>query len=166
MKVTSRAAAAKRYGSIDLANKSWVGEKTWMALLAIPPELAGKWCVFGDPRAIVKRIYCNKDMHAPLIAALKAVKDRGLQAELKTFDGCFNIRAVRGNNSLSSHAYGLAIDLNAKENGLGAVPKLSAAFVKCFTDQGFDWGGNFSRKDGMHFSYCWEYVAPKTSPLA
>jgi hypothetical protein len=45
----------------------------------------------------------------------------------------------------------MAIDVNAFENGLGKKPKLSAGFVKCFTDAGFVWGGNFARLDGMHF---------------
>jgi hypothetical protein len=31
------------------------------------------------------------------------------------------------------------------------TPKLSAGFVKCFTDNGFEWGGYWQRKDGMHF---------------
>jgi hypothetical protein len=37
----------------------------------------------------------------------------------------------------------------ARSRGLGDVYKRQ---VKCFTDNGFDWGGNFkSRLDGMHF---------------
>jgi hypothetical protein len=52
---------------------------------------------------------------------------------------------------MSLHSWGLAIDVNAFENGLNQTPKLSAGFVKCFTDAGFDWGGTWQRKDGMHF---------------
>jgi hypothetical protein len=29
--------------------------------------------------------------------------------------------------------------------------KLSPGFVKCFTDNGFEWGGTWKRKDPMHF---------------
>jgi hypothetical protein len=100
---------------------------------------------------IPKKIYCNKDMVTPLSKAFKNLIDTGHISELKTYDGCFNIRKKRGLNSMSLHSWGVAIDVNAFENGLGVVPKLSAGFVKCFTDAGFDWGGVWKRKDGMHF---------------
>ena len=52
---------------------------------------------------------------------------------------------------MSLHSWGIAIDVNAFENGLNQIPKLSPGFVKCFTDAGFEWGGTWKRKDGMHF---------------
>jgi hypothetical protein len=52
---------------------------------------------------------------------------------------------------MSLHSWGIAIDVTAFENGLGKEPKLSSGFVKCFTDAGFEWGGTWKRKDGMHF---------------
>jgi len=100
---------------------------------------------------IPKRIYCNKDLVEPLKKALKALIDTGHVKELKTWDGCFNIRKKRGLSSMSLHSWAIAIDVNAFENGLNQTPKLSAGFVKCFTDNGFEWGGAWSRKDGMHF---------------
>ena len=100
---------------------------------------------------IPKKIYCNKDLVDPLSKALQALITTGHVKELKTWDGCFNIRKKRGLSSMSLHSWAIAIDVNAFENGLNATPKLSAGFVKCFTDNGFDWGGNWTRKDGMHF---------------
>ena len=100
---------------------------------------------------IPKRIYCNKDMVGPLSKAFQALITTGHVNELKTWDGCFNIRKKRGLTSMSLHSWGIAVDLNAFENGLNMTPKLSAGFVKCFTDNGFDWGGTWQRKDGMHF---------------
>jgi hypothetical protein len=100
---------------------------------------------------IPKKIYCNKDMVDPLAKAFQALITTGHVKELKTWDGCFNIRKKRGLTSMSLHSWGIAVDLNAFENGLNMTPKLSPGFVKCFTDNGFDWGGTWQRKDGMHF---------------
>ena len=100
---------------------------------------------------IPKRVYCNRDMVKPLEAAFKNIIERGLVGELKTWDGCFNIRKKRGAVSPSLHSWGLAIDINAAWNGFGKTPTMSKALVKCFTDVGFDWGGTWSKPDGMHF---------------
>jgi hypothetical protein len=101
---------------------------------------------------IPKKIYCNKDFVKPLEAAISQLINTGHIKELKTWDGCFNIRKQRGSLSkLSLHSWGIAIDVNAAWNGLHKKPTLSSGFVKCFTDNGFTWGGNWRRSDGMHF---------------
>ena len=100
---------------------------------------------------IPKKLYCNKQIVAPLIQAFTNLIDRGVVNELKTWDGCFNVRRKRGLKSLSLHSWGIAIDINAAWNGLGKEPTMSKELVKCFTDAGFDWGGTWTRKDGMHF---------------
>jgi hypothetical protein len=120
------------------------------------PNLQKSMILWDVPTAleigvIPKRIYCNKDMVQPLAGAFNNLILRGFVNELKTWDGCFNIRKKRGLQSMSLHSWGIAIDVNAFENGLGKEPKLSPGFVKCFTDAGFEWGGNWKRKDGMHF---------------
>ena len=100
---------------------------------------------------IPKKLYCNKDIVGPLTLAFSNLISRGFVNELKTFDGCFNIRKKRGLSSMSLHSWGIAIDVNAAWNQLNMKPTLSSGFVKCFTDVGFDWGGNWDRLDGMHF---------------
>jgi D-alanyl-D-alanine carboxypeptidase len=113
------------------------------------------WDVPADIRAalpaIPARIYCNNDLRAPLEKAFRNLISRGLTKELRTWDGCYQVRNKRGLGSLSLHSWAIAIDVNAAWNRLGQKPTVSAAFVKCFTDAGFDWGGNWSRPDGMHF---------------
>jgi len=133
--VTS-AQALKKYGQPSSSNPNLV-------LWDVPTEL--------EIGLIPKRIYCNKDLVGPLSKAFKALIDTGHVKELKTWDGCFNIRKKRGLTSMSLHSWAIAVDMNAFENGLNQTPKLSAGFVKCFTDNGFEWGGAWSRKDGMHF---------------
>lgn len=101
--------------------------------------------------AIPGRIYCNQDMRPALAQAIVNLITRRHIDELKTWDGCFNIRPKKGGASASLHSWGLAVDVNASWNAFGAVPKLSAGFVQCFKDAGFDWGGEWHVPDGMHF---------------
>lgn len=102
-------------------------------------------------KVIPKRIYCNTLMINPLTKAFENLNITGAYKELKTWDGCYNVRKVRGGTAWSLHSWAIAIDVNAAENGLNMIPKLSSKFVQCFKDAGFDWGGDFKRKDGMHF---------------
>jgi len=132
--VTS-AQALKKYGDPALERN--------MILWDIPTYL--------EVGVIPKRLYCNKDMTYPLSVAFKNLIDTGFVKELKTWDGCFNIRKKRGLASMSLHSWGIAIDVNAAWNQLNMTPTLSAGFVKCFTDAGFEWGGTWKRLDGMHF---------------
>ena len=133
--VTS-AQCLKKYGEPSDSNKN-------MVLWDVPG--------FLEIGVIPKRIYCNKDLIEPLTKAFQELIRTDYVKELKTWDGCFNIRKKRGLSSMSLHSWGIAIDVNAYANCLGCDPKLSAGFVKCFTDNGFDWGGTWTRKDGMHF---------------
>jgi hypothetical protein len=133
--VTS-AQCLKKYGQPSPSNSH-------MTLWDVPGHL--------EIGVIPKRIYCNRDLVQPLANAFQELIRTGHVNELKTWDGCFNIRKKRGLTSMSLHSWGIAVDMNAFENGLGQTPKLSPGFVKCFTDNGFDWGGNWTRKDGMHF---------------
>lgn len=115
-----------------------------MTVLDIHPELHIK--------VIPNHIYCNKAMVKPLTEALHNVIARGCTMDIRTWDGCFNIRSTRGASGIPSlHSWGLAIDLNAAWNPLGKQPTMHKDLVSCFTDAGFDWGGHWSRPDGMHF---------------
>lgn len=128
--------ALKKYGKPTINNPHLV-------LWDVPSEL--------EIGVIPKRIYCNKDLIGPISEAFKKLIDTKAVNELKTWDGCFNIRNKRGLASMSLHSWAIAVDVNAFENGLNQIPKLSKEFVECFTSSGFDWGGTWTRKDGMHF---------------
>lgn len=158
MKCTTVQKAIERYGAIDFASKHWAMQSHWIIMYEVPEAMFPNWHVL-DTKMPVKHIAVNRDMYDPLDAALKSLIKGGLADELHTFDGCLNIRPVRGTlHSPSCHSYGLALDLDAAMNPLGdPTSSFSSGFVKCFTDQGFNWGGNFHhRKDPMHFSYAWE----------
>ena len=118
-------------------------KETHMILWDVPAHL--------EIGAIPKRLYCNGDMIVPLGQAFENIIQRGLIDQLKTFDGCFNIRKKVQGNSPSLHSWGVAVDINAAWNGYGKKPTMSKELVACFADAGFDWGGVWSRADGMHF---------------
>ena len=133
MTVTSKQ-ARERYGDPT--------KESAMVLFRVPEVL--------QLGAIPKRIYANKDLVAPLTEALNNIVARGLADQVRTWDGCFQIRRTRTGTSASLHSWGLAIDINAAWNGLGKVPTMSKELVACFTDAGFEWGGTWKNPDGMH----------------
>lgn len=122
-----------------------------MVLWDVPPEL--------EIGALPNRVYCHKLLVEPLAKAFYNIINRGLVDQVKTWDGCFNIRQKKGGKSWSLHAWGLAIDINAAWNGFNKKPTMSKELVACFTDAGFIWGGEWGGKeatnyrgcDGMHF---------------
>ena len=140
--------AETRYGLIE--NGKWADELKWCTVLAIPAELSVSWMntATGGPTT---HIYCNRDMAPALGRALQNIISRGLIGQLKTFDGCFIIRCIRGESTISVHSYALAVDINASTNKLGTLGDMSDDLAKCFTDEGFIWGGTFGRVDKMHF---------------
>lgn len=130
------------------------------------PELEKSMVLWDVPQilevgVIPKKLYCNKDLIEPLSKALAALIRTGKVSELKTWAGCFNIRGKRSNPmSYSLHSWGVAIDMNPSHNAMGFTrdqliktgkTPFSPEFVKCFTDNSFDWGGDWKNPDCMHF---------------
>jgi peptidoglycan hydrolase-like protein with peptidoglycan-binding domain len=85
--------------------------------------------------------------------------------------GCFNWRLIRGSLARSMHSGAIALDINPAQNPMkyGAlVTDMSAAFVACWTGNGFVWGGVWNRKDAMHFelaSHTEPAIVPTTPPV-
>lgn len=112
----------------------------------------------GAPKSGRVRIH---RLIAPRLESLWAAwQAAGLLDEILTWDGSFAERFVRGRRTLSSHAFGIAFDLNARWNPLGQRPPAAGRIgsvlrlVPLANAHGFFWGGHFrSRPDGMHFEY-------------
>jgi hypothetical protein len=147
--ITPQQCAAK-FGQPIPAN-----EPKYMATWQVPVDIRAAYAHVKFSAAgtvgFPARIYCNRLLPGPLERALRNLMAFGLNKEMKTWDGCFMVRPMRGATAASIHSWGLAVDVNQATNQQGHAPTLSAQFVKCFTVAGFDWGGNWFRKDGMHF---------------
>lgn len=100
-------------------------------------------------------VTCHRLIADKLRAVFEEIKAKGLSREIHTFDGCYNNRNKRGGTTKSTHAWGIAVDLNASENPMGqrwqtpGQKKLAEIFLK----HGFTQVEN----DYMHFQYCRGY---------
>lgn len=103
-----------------------------------------------------KRIYCNKDLFPLLNLTFDILHRLGLQSELESYDGCFNVRPIRGTEESprwSIHSFGLAVDFNAATNPLGGPVTFSPRFLAAMKACGWTCGADFRRADGMHFQW-------------
>ncbi|WP_445267888.1 M15 family metallopeptidase [Trichlorobacter ammonificans] len=134
-------------------NPAW--ETGHLATAPIPFAIPLSW----DRTRRVQGIYCHK-LLAPLVSDLfRAIQQEGLQEQITTFGGCFNCRPKRQSNKLSTHSWGIAIDLNPETNRQGSPGDMSGELVALFKRYGFAWGGTWSgrNKDPMHFQFCTGY---------
>ncbi len=101
---------------------------------------------------IIGLLECHEAMFAPLSAALQELVDRDLAhpVDPTDSDGCWAPR-VQAGTTLSSHAWGIAIDLNVHGNHYGATPTMPDEVIETFVRHGFVWGGDWLIPDGMHF---------------
>ena len=100
---------------------------------------------------ILGQLTCNKYMMPQLRAALLEVQRRGLADEIKYHVGCYYPRFIAGTTTLSNHSFGLAIDINSRENQRGTVGEMNREVVAIFKLWGFAWGGDWAYTDPMHF---------------
>lgn len=117
------------------------------------PQLRG---VKGAPAS--GRIRVHRLVREQVKALFQAWEDDGLLPLVRTWEGSFYPRFVRGSSvTLSNHSWGTAFDINYQWNMLGRMPALrgqpgSVRELAPRANQfGFYWGGHFSRHDGMHF---------------
>lgn len=155
MNIPFRSKLAVTYGMI-IQNPvtdelTWSEQNKFLQYFSIPSPLQVYFLYAGKPTT---RIAMNRDMIAPFAAALTNIQQRKCQNFIQSYDGCFNIRHTRGEESLSVHSWGLAIDLNAVANPLGGPGTMAQPLINCFTDAGFIWGGSFKdRIDPQHFQF-------------
>ena len=79
---------------------------------------------------------------------------------LKNSAGGYNYRVISGTKRLSTHSFGIAIDINIKysnywrwSKNLKYKNKIPQEIVKIFEKEGFIWGGKWYHYDTMHFEY-------------
>lgn len=101
--------------------------------------------------------------------AKELAKHPDLKKYLEKVGGTFNWRKIAGTNRLSTHSFGMTIDIDVKysnywrwavedktENGKRPIlykNRIPLKIVQIFEQNGFIWGGKWYHYDTMHFEY-------------
>jgi len=143
-----------------------VGEQGIRRVFGAPgtPAASAGWAQLPEPlklgwsEARITRFACHVLLAETFTRVFHRLWIAGLWDELKTFDGCYNDRLKTGSSvQKSTHAWGIAVDLNAATNRLRTMGDMPTTVIEVFEDEGFSWGGLFSRKDPMHFQFARGY---------
>ncbi len=106
----------------------------------------------GNP---VKTIRCHNLVAEALGSALAAIADSPHAKILRDYAGCYNYRPMRNGTLLSTHAWGIAIDLEPDYNANSRHWPVSASMpigvMECFAREGWLSAGAFWSRDAMHF---------------
>lgn len=111
--------------------------------------------IVSDLPGVGRRVYLNRAIEAPLRLALQRCIDRHDGYVIRTL-GCFAPRASRSDaNRLSTHSWGIAVDINADTNPMRSpmVRDIPDAWVAAFEACGWTWGGRWKTPDPMHFQF-------------
>ena len=133
-------------------NNSWL---TFIDLSQYRPYLShvtGYWESHRDGRWGFSGHELLQD-ELPLV--IETMIARNVIQELKTFDGCWNVRLMTSGRSFSVHSWGLALDFNAASNGYGDGWSFSDEYYKCWADHGWEVGSLWGTPDGMHVQLPW-----------
>lgn len=89
--------------------------------------------------------------------AFDEIKRQGLSEEIKAFDGSYNNRMKTSGSGKSTHAWGIAFDLNADQYPYGTRAQNTSARFKKIAAILDSYGFKQLPKDPMHFQYATGY---------
>lgn len=108
---------------------------------------------------ILGEVTCHTKVTEMLAGAMSQLLEEGLGhlVDPAGFAGCWNprfIRSVTGTSSgISRHAWGAAVDINARANPIGSAGSQDPRLIEIMLEWGFTWGGDWLVPDPMHFEY-------------
>lgn len=115
----------------------------------------------GNRTKIGKGVRVHRNVAASLARVFDAIWKASGESQavidswgMHLLGGGYTFRLQRGGATLSNHSWGCAVDFDPARNGMGDhTPHFSncPAVLKAFSDEGWRWGGHWSRPDAMHF---------------
>ena len=134
-------------------------ESAWQSDFLVRITLPFPLVVSWDHSQTVTAITCHRLLATAFANVFDRIQTGGLQNKVTSFGGCFSFRPQRTGAKLSTHAWGIAIDLNPESNAQGSAGDMDPAVTAIFREAGFKWGGDWVGKtrDPMHFQFCTGY---------
>lgn len=111
----------------------------------------------------ITRIRGHRLVVEHLAATLMDCLSRGVPAKRLKYGGCYQWRSKRGVAELSTHTWGIAVDIEPAENPMNVPWRddgrcLDKRVIDTFEERGWLWGGRFtSGVDPMHFQWASQY---------
>lgn len=126
-----------------------------MVTISLPFPLVLSW----DRTRHVTHMTCHRLMGPIFGRCFQQIAESGLQQEITSFGGCYAFRPQRTGTKLSTHSWGIAVDLNPENNAQGTAGHLHPEIVSIFRNIGLAWGGDWpgAACDPMHFQFCTGY---------
>lgn len=149
------------YGDPDI-DGDFVIDPGWkekhLTVFNLPYPLRLSW----RPETLVSRVTAHRLVGDAMMDALVEIGDyRGgaylEQNQYNYFGGIFNPRMKRGIGQLSTHTWGIAIDINPHLGPLGKPSQMPEFIVNAFVRRGFVWGGEWKRTDAQHMQAAKDY---------
>jgi hypothetical protein len=130
-------------------------------------DLPYKMVLAWDTNTEITKITCHTKVADSLYTILDNVRKSYSEQDIRRhgfnlFGGTLNVRKIRGGNRWSTHAWGIAIDIDPARNGLTiswANSYLSKpeckTFIDCFRNEGWYSLGLEKNFDSMHMQACY-----------
>lgn len=113
-------------------------------------------CSYGDGEVITQLRFHKKIMDI-VVDTFDYITKSGLFELIQDCGGSYMYRNKVNSEQLSTHSFGIAIDINCSANRYGELPRQSYFLVDAFLKFGWVWGGFWKVRDGMHFQYARGY---------
>lgn len=151
--ITTFGDVRKYVDETGLLGSGWT--RDYLAMAQLPFSIPLSW----NKGVVVSRITCHKLLVDTFEQVFSQIQAQGLCPAITDFGGCFSFRPERHSAKLSTHCWGIAIDLNPNENHQGTIGNMNHFIVDIFRAAGFKYGGDWVGRtdDPMHFQFATGY---------
>lgn len=110
-------------------------------------------------------LHAHTDVILSLADALQAIIDAisnvdPLYPKFLEYGGCYEYRLIANTNILSTHAWGIGVDICpsiGRRGNFADRDSYPPGVVYEFKSRGWEWGGEWENPDPMHFQACTDY---------